>query len=64
MMRFATRDFVTRESYWQIASLMTQKLLFTVTHALFYISRMLISYMITIVYTLKINVYFILYQFT
>ena len=33
-----TRDFVTRENYWQIASLMTQKSLFTVTHALFFIS--------------------------
>ena len=28
----------TRENYWQIASLMTQKSLFTVTHALFFIS--------------------------
>ena len=35
-----TRDFVTRENYWQIASLVTQKSLFTVTHALFFISRM------------------------
>ena len=33
-----TRDFVTRENYWQIASLVTQKSLFTVTHALFLIS--------------------------
>ena len=33
-----TRDFVTRENYWQIASLVTQKSLFTVTHALFFIS--------------------------
>ena len=32
-----TRDFVTRENYWQIASLVTQKSLFTVTHALFFI---------------------------
>ena len=34
-----TRDFVTRENYWQIASLVTQKSLFTVTHALFFISN-------------------------
>ena len=33
-----TRDFVTRENYWQIASLVTQKSLFTVTHASFFIS--------------------------
>ena len=33
-----TRDFVTRENYWQIASLVTQKSLFMVTHALFLIS--------------------------
>ena len=33
-----TRDFVTRENLWQIASLVTQKSLFTVTHALFFIS--------------------------
>ena len=33
-----TRDFVTRENYWQIASLVTQKSVFTVTHALFFIS--------------------------
>ena len=32
-----TRDFVTRENYWQIASLVTQKSLFMVTHALFFI---------------------------
>ena len=32
-----TRDFVTRENYWQIASLVTQKSLLTVTHALFFI---------------------------
>ena len=31
-----TRD--DRENYWQIASLVTQKSLFTVTHALFFIS--------------------------
>ena len=31
-------DFrVTRENYWQIASLVTQKSLFTITHALFFI---------------------------
>ena len=37
-MQFAN-DFqiVTRENYWQIASLVTQKSLFTVTHALFFI---------------------------
>ena len=35
-----TRDFVTRENYWQIASLVTQKSLFTVTHALFFISSL------------------------
>ena len=33
-----TRDFVTRENHWQITSLGTQKSLFTVTHALFFIS--------------------------
>ena len=33
-----TRDFVTRENHRQIASLVTQKSLFTVTHALFFIS--------------------------
>ena len=33
-----TRDFVTRENYWQIASLVTQKSLFTATHASFFIS--------------------------
>ena len=33
-----TRDFVTRENHWQIASLVTQKSLFTATHALFFIS--------------------------
>ena len=32
-----TRNFVTRENHWQIASLVTQKSLFTVTHALFFI---------------------------
>ena len=32
-----TRDFVTRENYRQIASLATQKSLFTVTHALLHI---------------------------
>ena len=35
-----TRDFVTRENLWQIAPLVTQKSLFTVTHALFFISKM------------------------
>ena len=34
-----TRDFVTRENHWQIASLVTPKSLFTVTHALFFISQ-------------------------
>ena len=33
-----TRDFVTRKNHWQIASLVTRKSLFTVTHALFLIS--------------------------
>ena len=33
-----TRGFVTRENHWQIASLVIQKSLFTVTHALFFIS--------------------------
>ena len=32
-----TRDFVTRENYWEIASFVTQKSLLTVTHALFFI---------------------------
>ena len=36
-----TRDFVTRENYSQIPSLVTKKSLFTVTHALFIISFML-----------------------
>ena len=31
-----TSDLVTRENYWQIASLVTEKSLFTATHALFY----------------------------
>ena len=39
-----TRDFVTRENYWQIASLVTQKSLFTVTHALFFISPLLMHW--------------------
>ena len=34
-----TRDFVTREKHRQIASLVTQKLLLAVTHALFFISH-------------------------
>ena len=41
VMRFAndfTSDFVTRENNWQITSLVTPKWLFTVTHALFFIS--------------------------
>ena len=33
-----TRDFVTREIYWQIASLVTPKSLFAVTHVSFFIS--------------------------
>ena len=33
-----TRDFVTNQNYRQIASLVTQVSLFTVTHALFFIS--------------------------
>ena len=33
-----TRDFVTRENHWQIASLVTQKSLFMVTPALFFIT--------------------------
>ena len=32
-----THDFVIRENHWQIASLVTQKSLFTVTHAVFFI---------------------------
>ena len=32
-----TRDFVTRENYWQIASLVTPKSLFSVTYASFFI---------------------------
>ena len=36
-----TRDFVIHENYWQIASLVTQKALFTATHALFYICLIL-----------------------
>ena len=34
-----TRDFVTRENYWQIASLVTQKSLSTVIHVLFFMYR-------------------------
>ena len=34
-------DFVIRENHWQIASLVTKKSLFTVTHALFYMSETL-----------------------
>ena len=33
-----TRDFITCENHCQITSLMTKKSLFTVTHALFFIS--------------------------
>ena len=33
-----TRDFVTRENHWQITPLVTKTSLFTVTHALFFIS--------------------------
>ena len=33
--RTFNRYFVTRENHWQIASLVTQKSIFTVTHALF-----------------------------
>ena len=40
-MRFA--DFITDENYWQIASLVIQKSLFMVTHALFYLSCISIS---------------------
>ena len=36
-----TRDFVTRENYWQIASLVTQKSLFMVTHVLFFMGFIL-----------------------
>ena len=32
-----TRDFATRENHWQITSLVTKKLLFTITYALFFI---------------------------
>ena len=32
-----TRDFITRENLWQITPLLTQKSLFMVTHALFFI---------------------------
>ena len=39
MRRFANNfHFVTRENYWQIASRVTPKSLFTVTHTLFFIS--------------------------
>ena len=33
-----TRDLVTRKNYWEIASFVTQKLLFMVTRAFFFIS--------------------------
>ena len=33
-----TCDFVTRENHWQITPLVTKNSLFTVTHALFFIS--------------------------
>ena len=32
-----SHDFVTHENYWQIASLVIQKSLFTITHALYFI---------------------------
>ena len=38
-----TCDFVARENNWQIASLVNQKLLFTVTHALFFTSCICVS---------------------
>ena len=38
-----TRDFVTRENQWQITPLVTQKSLFTVTHALFFISQSVVA---------------------
>ena len=41
-----TRDFVTRENYWQIASLVTQKSLCMVNHALFFISFILSAFML------------------
>ena len=43
------RDFVTRENHWQIASLVTQKALFLVTHALFFIPPPYSMYFIAIV---------------
>ena len=55
-MRFAndfhSRDFVTRENHWQIASLVTKKSLFTVTHALFFISYMFLCYKCEMLYGL------------
>ena len=45
-----TRDFVTREKHWQIASLVTQKSLFTVTHALFFISWLCLPVSILVKY--------------
>ena len=39
-----TRDFVTRENYGQIASLVIQKSLFTATRALFFISSIQTTY--------------------
>ena len=38
-----TCDFITHENLWQIASLVTQKSLFMVTHVSFFISIMVTS---------------------
>ena len=64
-----TPDFVTRENYWQIASPVTQKKLFTVTHALCFISCELLLLSETIyriIYlTLKIfkKIYTVIYNY-
>ena len=39
------RDFITRDNFWQTAPLVTQKTLFAVTHALFYISHKICTWL-------------------
>ena len=38
-------DFVTSDNYWQIASLVTRKSFFMVSHALFFISYIWMIYL-------------------
>ena len=55
-----TLDFITRENHWQIASLVTQKSLFTVTHALFFISSTQVWWLLLIDCTLDFETKIIL----